>query len=178
MVHNRPGESWDKPISAVAQLCPNPAEDAFALWRICRVSCWESRGNKSGSGCARSLTATLGSVRFTLSGYRILAKPMQLKNPLSKLFETTRVYKHAKRIRHFVNWFPHEYVLLCTLGALIIELNKPRLPMDNLVLFDWARAGSHRKQQRDQQLYCLGPGKLCRKWNLDLPVTCKTYFEI
>lgn len=58
----------------------------------------------------------------------------------------------SKRIRHVVSPIPLEYVLLCGLGPLIIDLNKPGLPMDNLARFGWARAHSHRKVCKDQKV--------------------------
>lgn len=58
----------------------------------------------------------------------------------------------SKRIRHFARWFPRRYVLLCEAGPLIIELNKPRPPTDNLAQFGCARADCHRELSRGQKV--------------------------
>lgn len=61
--------------------------------------------NKRGAGhAANSLTATPGSVRFTLSGRRSVAKAKRQKK--LKLFETRRVHKHVKKDYSFCQLIP------------------------------------------------------------------------
>lgn len=139
--------------TSLISCCSNVSSDAFAICHICRVA-WCERGNKRRAGHASSLTATPGLVRFTRRGFS--PKPRQKKSPYWNCFRQGVCTNTSKRIRLFVSWFPREYVLLCGVGPLIIELQKPRLPMDNLGRFGWDRADSHRKLCKGQMFHCWG----------------------
>ena len=100
----------------------------------------------AGGGRRRAVWLALRSrlsprVRFTRSGWRIPAKPRQ-RSPYCKCWSRGVCANTSKRIKHFVSWFPRRYVLLCGPGPLIIESNKPRLPMDNLARFGRERTAT------------------------------------
>lgn len=91
-------------------------------------------------------TVTSDWVRFTRSGWRICSKTKaEKKIPYWNCWRRGVCTNTSKRIRRFVRWFPCEYIGLCGVGPLMIELTNPGYPRIIQPVSFAPKAGSHRK---------------------------------